>query len=145
VYTFIGGIPEWRKFNYPMTINEEWQKILVRRFTPGDLASLLEKENHYILDVRPLNFRRNSSFIKGSHLCPLVYLEDKYHEIPKDRPIIITDWAMKQSPVATKFLTIKGYPIVGVLKGGLERWESEHLAIEKREPFKNIKELNLGE
>ena len=127
-----------------MTFNEEWQKIRVKRFTPGDLASLMEEENLYILDVRPLNFKRNSSFVKGSHLCPLVYLEDKYHEIPKDQPIIITDWAMKQSPVAAKFLTVKGYSIVGVLKGGLERWESEHLPVEKREPFKDIDELNLA-
>ena len=127
-----------------MTFNEKWQKIRIKRLSPDDLASLLKKENLYILDVRPMNFKRNSSFVGGSHLCPLVYLKDKYHEIPKDRPIVITDWAMKQSPVAAKFLTIKGYPIVGVLKGGLERWETEHLPIKKREPFKNIDALNLA-
>jgi rhodanese-related sulfurtransferase len=143
VYTFIGGIPEWRKFNYPMTFNEKWRKVRIKRLTPEDLVSLMEQQNLYILDVRPLNFKRNTSFVKGSHLCPLVYLEDKYHEIPKDRPIVITDWAMKQSPVAAKFLTVKGYKIVGVLKGGLERWESEHLLIEKRKPFKSIDALNL--
>lgn len=74
---------------------------------------------------------------------PLVYLADRYTEIPKDRKIVITDWAMKQSSVASKFLTVKGYTIVGVLKGGIERWKSENLPVEEREPAKKPDSLSI--
>ena len=115
-----------------MTINREWQKRKVKKIAPQDLKVLLRKEDLYILDVRPQDFKRDASFIKGSLLCPLVYLADRYTEIPRDRRIVITDWAMKQSPVAAKFLTEKGYPVYGVLKGGIERWRSENLPVEER-------------
>jgi rhodanese-related sulfurtransferase len=117
-----------------MVINPTWQKIKVKKIPPKDLEKLLRTEHFFILDVRLLNLNRNESFIKGSLLCPLVFLADRYHEIPKEQPIVITDWAMKQSPVAAKFLISKGYRVAGVLKGGTERWESEKLPIEARKP-----------
>lgn len=138
MYAFIGGIPEWRKFNYPMTINKEWQSVRVKKLSPRVLHERMDKESFYILDVRPLNFKKNSSFIAGSHLLPLLYLADRYKEIPKDRPIVITDWAMKQSPVAAKYLTTQGYPVIGVLLGGLERWEAENLPVEQRQPTNEV-------
>jgi rhodanese-related sulfurtransferase len=141
----VGGIPEWQNFNYPMTIDEEWQKIRVKKIVPKKLACLLEEKDFYILDVRPLDFKKNTSFIKGTRLCPLVYLSERYMEIPKDREIIITDWAMKQSPTAAKFLIRKGYDIKGVLKGGIERWESEKLPVEHKEPGNNMDLLTLRE
>lgn len=122
-------------FNYPMFINPTWQKIKVKKIPPKDLANRMRNENLFILDVRPLNFTRNTSFIKGSILCPLVFLEAQYREIPMEQSIVITDWAMKQSPVAAKFLIAKGYQVVGVLKGGIERWESEKLPVEGRKPL----------
>ena len=125
-----------------MAVNTDWQKIKVKRISPSKLKKVLENENVYILDVRPLNFKKNTSFIEGSFLLPLLFLTDRYQEIPRDRPIVITDWAMKQSPVAAKFLTSKGYRVLGVLRGGLERWESEHLPVEKRQPTKQIGPLS---
>ena len=125
-------------FNYPMIINKAWQKIKIKKIRPKELARLLKEKDFYILDVRPLDFKLNSAFIKGSFLCPLVYLADRYKEIPKDRQIVVTDWAMKQSPVVAKYLHAKGYPIFGVLKGGIERWESEKLPVEQREPTKEL-------
>ncbi|MBT3256962.1 MAG: rhodanese-like domain-containing protein [Deltaproteobacteria bacterium] len=121
-----------------MTIDDEWQKIRVNKIVPKKLAALFKEKNLYILDVRPLDFKKNTSFIKGTLLCPLVYLSDRYMELPKEREIIITDWAMKQSPTAAKFLTTKGYNIIGVLKGGIERWESEKFPVENKEPSKEI-------
>ncbi len=141
VYAFIGGIPEWRKFNYPMTIDKEWQNIKVKKIPPKRFKKLLEEEEPYILDVRPLNFQRDATFIMGSFLCPLVLLSDKYKEIPKDQRIVITDWAMKQSPTAAKYLISKGYQVIGVLKGGIERWKKEKLPVEKRTPTKKIGSL----
>ena len=117
-----------------MAINHNWQKIKVKKFSPQRFATLINKESLLILDVRPLDFKNNTAFIKKSVLCPLVFLADHHEEIPKNRQIVITDWAMKQSPVAAKYLISKGYPVLGVLKGGIERWESEKFPVEKRKP-----------
>ena len=121
-------------FNYPMSTNHNWQKIKVKKFSPQKFAALLSTKSLFVLDVRPLNFKNNTSFIKGSVLCPLVFLADHHEEIPRDRQIVIADWAMKQSPVAAKYLIAKGYSVLGVLKGGIERWESEKFPVEKRKP-----------
>lgn len=129
-------------FNYPMVINPTWQKIKVKKIPPKDLANRMRNENFFILDVRPLNFSKNVSFIEGSVLCPLVFLGAQYREIPKGQCIVITDWAMKQSPVAAKFLIAKGYQVVGVLKGGIERWESEKLPVEGRKPLTKLTPLS---
>ena len=126
-----------------MTVNTEWQKIKVRKLRPEKLIRLMDEEAPYILDVRPLNFKRDNTFIKGAAFCPLVYLTDRYTELPKERKIILTDWAMKQSPIAAKFLTQKGYAIAGVLKGGLERWKADGFPVEVRVSVKEISPLNI--
>jgi rhodanese-related sulfurtransferase len=128
-----------------MFINKEWQKIKIKKIRPKEFARLLKEKGFYVLDVRPLDFKLNSSFIKGSFLCPLVFLADRYKEIPKGRQILVTDWAMKQSPVAAKYLSIKGYPIFGVLKGGIERWESEKFPVEQREATEKLLPLSFPE
>jgi rhodanese-related sulfurtransferase len=141
VWAFVGGIPEWRKFNYPMNIDKTWQEISIRKIVPNELGRIMKEKDFYILDVRPLDFDLNRSFIKGSFLCPLVYLSERYTEIPKDREIVVTDWAMKQSPVAAKFLQVKGYPVYGVLKGGIERWKAEKLPVEQWETTNDLPSL----
>ena len=142
VFAFIGVNSEWRFFNYPMTVDQEWQEIKVKKIAPQQFQYLLEQKDLYILDVRPLDFRVNTSFIKGSLHCPLVYLADKYQEIPQDRQIVITDYAMKQSPIVAKFLVQKGYSVIGVLKGGVERWNSENLPVEHRVPTQKVGPLS---
>ena len=135
VFAFTGGIPEWRKFNYPMTIDQTWQKIKVIKLSPASFKSMVDDKRVYLLDVRPLNFKRDTSFIHGAHHCPLVFLEERYQAmVPMDQDLLLTDWAMRQSPVAAKFLISKGYRVKGVLKGGLERWKSESYPFEDREP-----------
>jgi rhodanese-related sulfurtransferase len=136
---FVGGIPEWRKFNYPMAIDKTWQKIPVKKLAPIAFKSLWDTQKFYVLDVRPLNFKRDTSFITGAHHCPLVHLEERYTAIPKDQSVLITDWAMKQSPIAAKFLIQKGYLIEGVLKGGMERWKAESYPYESRDPDNQAK------
>jgi rhodanese-related sulfurtransferase len=132
VYAFIGGIPEWHQFNYPMTENKKWQEIPVEKFSPTEVSNAVKDRSIYVLDVRPLDFSHENSFIRGSFHCPLVHLADRCTEIPRDRKIIITDWAMKQSPSAGKFLIDKGYQVQGVLKGGIERWKVEGFPVEER-------------
>lgn len=133
-YSFIGGIPDWRKFNYPMFIDSDSQAFRVPRLSPAEIIALLAAGDYYVLDVRPLEFDRDASFISGAHLCPLVYLESHYQHLPRDKEIIITDWFMRQSPSAAKLLIDNGYRVRGVLSGGMERWSKESLPVEERVP-----------
>ena len=116
-----------------MTVNKEWQQRKVNKIAPKKLQKLLEQNDYYILDVRPRDFIKNGSFIEGSFFCPLLHLTKWYSKIPQDRPIIITDWAMRQSVIAAKFLSDNEYQIYGVLKGGIERWKAENLPVEERD------------
>ncbi len=148
VYSFTGGLPEWRFFEYPLSIDENWKNVKVKKLSPKDFNEYRKQEDVFILDVRSLSQRslsnRGSTFVMDNsslsgdyianvHHIPLVYLEENYHLIPKDRKILITDWIMKQAPMAAKFLTQQGYQVVGILKGGTARWQSEGFPLIKME------------
>ncbi len=125
VYRFAGGIPEWRGFNYPMQVNEKYTAITVKKISPDEVISMINEKNPFILDVRPHFFKKNA-IIQGSVTITLIDLADRISEIPKDREIIVTDWAMKQSIAAAKFLSKNGYQVIGILKGGIIRWQLEN-------------------
>ncbi len=116
-------------------VNKEWQSHKVNKVSPEKLEQLLKEQDFYILDVRPRDFIKNASFIKGAYFCPLVHLTHWYTEIPRDKPLIITDWAMRQSVIAAKFLQGKDYQVFGILKGGIERWKAENRPVEERDGF----------
>ena len=124
VYRFAGGIPEWRGFNYPMLVDEKFTKIRVNKLSPDKVAELLKEEDIFILDVRP-HFLKEPEIIKNSVRIPLTDIIERLSEIPRARDILITDWTMKQSLSAAKYLAGKGYRILGVLKGGVLRWKTE--------------------
>jgi len=115
-----------------MVVNEKKMKMKIKKVKPKKLAKMLEKKEIFVVDVRPQNFKRDSSFIIGSIHCPLLDLAERHKEFPKDKPLILTDWAMRQSTLAAKFLTDEGYNIIGVLKGGIERWKHDKFPVEKR-------------
>ncbi|MBF0102958.1 MAG: rhodanese-like domain-containing protein [Desulfobacterales bacterium] len=119
-----------------MTIDDEWQNIQVNKISPSEMLPCVDQKDIYILDVRPLDFEKDTHFIKNSAFCPLVFLADQYTKIPKNKKIITTDWAMKQSPTAARFLIKQGYNVLGTLKGGVERWRSENYPVENRDPKK---------
>jgi rhodanese-related sulfurtransferase len=117
-----------------MLTNQKWTTIKIRKISPDSFAALAASNKFFLLDVRPLEFSRNNSFIKGAVHCPLVYLEKYYSEIPKECKIILADYAMISATNAAKFLITKGYNVKGVLKGGIERWISEKKPVEERLP-----------
>lgn len=133
VYWFKGGISEWRRFNYPLEIDNKYAQYRPKKLSPAKVMSLLQDKDVYILDVRPMNFAKGPQFISGAHHFPLLNIVERLSEFPKDKPIIISDWAMRQSLLAAKYLMGSGFEnIVGVVKGGIERWVQEGLPIEER-------------
>ena len=126
-FWFQGGIPEWRRFNYPMEEDPALMGIAVRKLSPLRLQDILAVDSVYVLDVRPLWWAETDAAIAGAHFIPLVELHERYSELPKERDIVIIDGAMMQAPSAARYLTAKGYSVLGVLKGGILRWEHEGL------------------
>lgn len=115
-----------------MVVNETSMKMKVKKLKPKKIAKMIEKKEIFVVDVRPQNFKRDSSFIIGSIHCPLLDIAERYKEFPKDKQILITDWAMRQSTLAAKFLISEGYNVIGVLKGGIERWKNDKYPVENR-------------
>ncbi len=125
VYWFKGGIPEWHSFLYPMTINKKMASLKIHRLSPKKVVKLRTTLDPTILDVRPLFWQGANVALKNSIFIPLVELNEKCITLDKDKPIIIVDGYMKQSPNAARFLISKGYQILGILKGGIVRWTKE--------------------
>jgi rhodanese-related sulfurtransferase len=132
VFWFEGGIPDWYRFNYPMSINHQLKSISVKKLSPASIVDLLKQQSIFILDVKPEWWSSNEGAIKGSVHMPLVKLQHAYKQLPKGKAIIITDGLMRQSPSAARFLINKGYQVLGVLKGGITRWEKEGYPVIKK-------------
>jgi rhodanese-related sulfurtransferase len=105
-----------------MEIDRELMGIKVHKFTPDKVNALLAEKNIFILDVRPEKFEGLKGFLEGTARCSLLYLEERHTAIPKDSKVVIVDGYMKQSPIAAKFLVLKGYEVTGVLMGGVANW-----------------------
>ncbi|MCF8056335.1 MAG: rhodanese-like domain-containing protein [Desulfocapsa sp.] len=115
-----------------MTSFPEYGDMPARKLTTEEVAELLKIEKPFILDVRPEAFAHFNKFIKNSFHLPLLILAENMDKLPRDRGIIITDSAAKQSPLAYKFLKKNGFQVTGVLRGGMEVWFAEGRAVEER-------------
>ncbi|KPA16381.1 rhodanese domain-containing protein [Candidatus Magnetomorum sp. HK-1] len=135
VLHFPGGIQEWRGFNYPMKVNDKYAKIKIKKISPKKMSKIIKQKNPFIVDVRPDDFIKDS-YIKDSVHCQTLNLVEASKKFPKDRPLLVVDWAMKQSPIAAQYLKLSAFDVLGILKGGVERWKSEGFPVEIRKHTK---------
>ncbi len=129
VYWFKGGIPEWRKYDYPMAVSEVFTKTKVKKLRTDAILEAIEYENAFILDVRPFWWDGSQNYIYQSVNVPLLELDKFLDILPADRPIIVNDAFMKQSVSAAKFLLQEGFKVKGVMKGGMNRWEKAGMPV----------------
>ncbi|MBT4836497.1 MAG: hypothetical protein HON94_04035 [Methylococcales bacterium] len=125
IFWFKGGIPEWIRFHYKMNNNKMLKKVKIKKLRPSKFQAKMNKDRPFMLDVRPIKWNIEPAYIENSVFIPLLHLHEKFQSIPKTRKILIADGFMKQSSAAAKFLTYKGYDVLGVLKGGIVRWKKE--------------------
>lgn len=109
VHWFKGGIPEWRKYDYPMNVNEEMSKIVIKKLRVNNVQKLINEKSAFILDVRPFWFEGTQKYILDSINLPLLELKTHIEKLPKNRPIIVADAFMKQSVSAAKYLKFYAY------------------------------------
>jgi len=114
-----------------MNVNKAYARVKIKKLSPQKAYALMKKNKILVVDVRPNDFIKNS-FIVGSIHCQTLDLAEMANTIQQKQKILLVDWAMKQSPIIAQYLNLNGFNIIGVLKGGVERWVSEGFPSEKR-------------
>ncbi len=89
---------------------------------PTTTQSLL-KEGALLVDVRERDEIAQLAFdVANLIIMPLSELEQRYAELPQDRPLILACHNGSRSLRATYYLMNKGYTNVTNMKFGIERW-----------------------
>jgi rhodanese-related sulfurtransferase len=93
------------------------------RMTAATLAELLASAAPpYVLDVRTAR-EWQEKHIEGSLNIPLHHLEERMHEVPRDRPLIVHCQTGYRSSIAVSLLKRDGVHAVADLVGGIAAWE----------------------
>ena len=97
---------------------------------PTTTQSLL-KQGYTLVDVRERDEIAQLAFdVPLLIIMPLSELEQRYAELPKDRPLILACRQGVRSLKATYFLMNKGYTNVTNMKFGMERWVAKGFPIQ---------------
>ena len=89
---------------------------------PTTTQSLL-KQGYTLVDVRERDESARLAFdVANLIIMPLSELEQRYAELPKDRPLILACQNGSRSLRATYYLMNKGYTNVTNMKFGMARW-----------------------
>mmetsp|Transcript_6633 Transcript_6633/g.5796 ORF Transcript_6633/g.5796 Transcript_6633/m.5796 type:complete len:229 (+) Transcript_6633:3-689(+) len=60
--------------------------------------------------------------VEGAVLIPLSEMQERYDEVPKDRPVFVMCHHGMRSMQVTRYLRTRGYPVVSNVEGGIEEW-----------------------
>jgi rhodanese-related sulfurtransferase len=88
------------------------------------------KKGAILLDLRLELLFKNKQFDVPEPLhCHNNEIEEFYHHLPTDRPIIVADAVGIHSKEVVIFLMSKGYSLVANLAGGIHDWERDGLPL----------------
>ncbi len=94
------------------------------------LAAEMREKGAFILDVRePEEWQE--MHIPESILIPLGQLQNRLHEIPKDRDIVLVCRSGSRSRVALDFLRYKGFLKSSSMQGGIQLWRQVGYPVEE--------------
>ena len=97
---------------------------------PTTTQSLL-KQGYTLVDVRERDEIATLAFdVANLIIMPLSELEQRYAELPKDRPLILACQNGSRSLRATYYLMNKGYTNVTNMKFGMARWVARGFPIQ---------------
>lgn len=93
----------------------------VKQIGTDELKKILKNKNCEFIDVRtPLEFNANN--IRGFKNIPLQQLRQRYHELPKDKEIVVICQSGMRSNRATRMLKKLGFNHLTNVKGGMSAW-----------------------
>ncbi|MFN3972519.1 MAG: rhodanese-like domain-containing protein [Gemmobacter sp.] len=105
-------------------MNEPLKKVLTeaREVCPTASQRLL-KEGALLVDVREPHEVAQVGYAGCDVVnIPLSRLEDRWHEVPRDRDVILACAVSERSLKATYFLMYQGYDRVSNMRPGIARW-----------------------
>ncbi len=147
VVWFRGGIPEWRQFDYPLWVNSLYAGLRVHKLGCAEVQTLLKRppaSRPFVLDVRPDWLASPQWFLPGSVQIPTYALDRLLDTLPRNRPILIADVAMRQSVVVGKYLIHKGFDVRGVVRGGLQGARTRGCAGLEAKPARLLGAMGTG-
>jgi len=132
VYWYREGIEGWKNAGYPTQYNLALPKEPLPPKDPSELYRQLEnKEDILLVDIRDEETRKKYGRISGITIhLPLYRLHSLYHELPKNKLLVVYDSKGKQSSTACRYLYQRHFDKVTWLKGGMDAWVQEKLPLE---------------
>jgi hydroxyacylglutathione hydrolase len=115
------GMDAWANHGFPIS---KLEAITVQEL---DERLKSKTENPLVLDVRTEN-EWNGGHIDGALHIHGGVLKDRYHEVPKDRPVVVLCGTGYRGSIAASFLKSNGYQKVANVLGGMTAWKAARLA-----------------
>lgn len=63
--------------------------------------------------------------VEGFELIPLSQMQQRYDEVPKDRPVYVMCHHGMRSMQVTRYLRTRGFRAVSNVEGGIEAWSTK--------------------
>ena len=99
----------------------------------AEARRLQEEKGAVILDVRERSEWQRAR-VPGAVHVPLVEVESRLAELPKDRPVVVHCALGGRSALAAKRLSALGYKDVRNLRGGIKAWARAGLRLDRGDP-----------
>lgn len=114
-----GGMNDWQTHGYPINRLEtiSVHELADRR----KAASVL-----FVLDVRT-EAEWDGGHLEGAHHIHGGTLEDRFAEVPRDRPVAVVCGSGYRASIASSFLKREGYEDVMNVLGGMSAWKAAKL------------------
>jgi hydroxyacylglutathione hydrolase len=115
-----GGMNDWQTHGYPI---DRLETISVQ-----ELADRRKEASGrlFVLDVRTES-EWDGGHIEGAHHIHGGTLEDRFAEVPRDRPVAVVCGSGYRASIASSFLKREGYEEVINLLGGMSAWKAAKL------------------
>ncbi len=100
--------------------------------SPMEAKTMIEaREDLLVIDVRsPEEYSQGA--LPGSTLVPFWKVMKGEHGLPKNKPILLVCAVGGRSYAAGQYLSMRGYPEIYNLSGGLSAWAQQRVPLPKR-------------
>lgn len=108
-------------------------------------STQVEPEKYFLIDVRNGPEHVRSLTIKDAHIIPQQELQNRIHEIPEDKEIIVYCWDVWCNTAAkvAMFLLERGYK-VKELTGGIAAWKEMDFPVSDSSKDANLSSDSCG-